>query len=119
MGKILGIIKDLVKCAVISIPFSAAFAIISGVISFIVYRGNVEAVLDVIKRTLYYTGMLGLGLSVGFFIQRDATRPLLYNDEWKKRFSVLNLGFVIMLVSLFICIAGMVVQNYIEMGRIL
>jgi hypothetical protein len=114
MKKLAVYILDVGKCILASIICSIIIGAFAGIISLLVYGFNGLLIMEGIKKGLYYTGMLGLLLSAGFFMQRDATRPLAYNIEWKKYFEKLNLGFVIMFVSLFTCSIGMLIQNYLE-----
>lgn len=118
MRKLGYIMADIVKCLLIGIITSLAIAFIVGLFGFIIHKGNSNQIFELIKRFLYYIGMLGLLLSCGFFVQRDATRPLIYNDEWKKYFKQLHLGFVIMFINLSLCLIGMIIQILIEAGKL-
>ncbi|MDO6353697.1 hypothetical protein Q3V94_01175 [Caloramator sp. CAR-1] len=114
MKKIRLFINDALKAMGIGFAISLIILSISWAICFIVYKGNTFLVFNGVKNSLYYIGILILFLSAAFFIQRDATRPLNYEDEWKKHFKVLNLGFVILFIGIAINVAGMVIQNIIE-----
>lgn len=114
MSKIRSFIKDALKAMGIGFILSLIILSISWVICFIMYGGNTFLVFNGVKNSLYYIGIITLFLSAAFFIQRDATRPLNYEDEWKKHFKVLNLGFVILFIGIAINVAGMIVQNIIE-----
>lgn len=114
MKKLAAYIIDIGKCILISIFCALIIGVLAGLISLIAYGFDSFMIGDGIKRGLYYIGMFGLFISAGFFMQRDGTRPLAYNYEWKKYFKKFNLGFVIMFVSLFVCSIGMVLQNYLE-----
>lgn len=67
-----------------------------------------------VKNAAYYVSALGLMLSAAFFITRDGTRPLIYNDEWRKHFVVLNLALVIMFISFTIGISAMIFQGLVH-----
>ncbi|MCX7904935.1 MAG: hypothetical protein N2486_10560 [Caloramator sp.] len=114
MSKIRLFIKDALKAMGIGLVLSLIILSISWAICFIMYRGNTFLVFNGVKNSLYYIGILILFLSAAFFVQRDATRPLNYEDEWKKHFKVLNLGLVILFIGIAINIVGMVIQNLIE-----
>ncbi|MCR1898445.1 hypothetical protein NSA47_05500 [Irregularibacter muris] len=104
------ILKDIFKCAKLALFISSGIAVFFTLIYFIFYQGKDISLFGFIKNALYYIGCFGFLISAGFFIQKNATRPLTYQDAWNKMFSVLNLGLVIMFVSLFICFYGMIVQ---------
>lgn len=108
------ILKDIFKCTKIALFISLGIAIFFTLIYYIFYSNNDISLLNFIKNNLYYVGCFGFLISSGFFIQKNATRPLTYQDSWNKMFSKLNLGFVVMFVSLFICFYGMIIQLSLE-----
>ncbi len=111
-----GLIHDLIKCIKIAFFIALAAAVLFSIIYFIFYNnGNVFVF---IKNSLYYIGCFGLLISAAFFIRRDATRPLKHEDDWKKLFYKFNLGFVIMWISLFVCIFGMLIQLISEVSLV-
>lgn len=112
-----GILKDIFKCTKLAFFISLGIAIFFTLIYFIFYSSNDISLLNFIKNNLYYVGSFGLLISSGFFVQKNATRPLKYQDSWNKMFSKLNLGLVIMFVSLFICFYGMIIQLSLEITK--
>lgn len=108
------ILKDILKCTKIALFISVGISILFTSIYYIFYNNGSSSLLYFIKNNLYYIGCFGLLISSGFFIQKNATRPLKYQDSWNKMFSKLNLGMVVMFVSLFICLCGIVIQLSLE-----
>lgn len=109
-----GIFKDILKCTKIALLISIAISIFFTAIYYIFYNSGSSSLLYFIKNNLYYIGCFGFLISSGFFIQKNATRPLKYQDSWNRMFSKLNLGMVVMFVSLFICLYGMIIQLSLE-----
>lgn len=114
LKKIIDFITDILKCFAVALGIFLIILSISWAICFIMYRGDTLALLNAVKRGSYFIGIMGLFLSSGFFLQRNATRPLVYSEQWKSYFRFLNLGFVIMFVGFFLCSIGMIVQNFAE-----
>lgn len=114
MKQIAYFLLDIIKCYILSALISLVILIISWAIGLLFYRGDLLVLLNSVKKASYVIGIIGLFLSSGFFIQRNATRPLVYHEEWREWFKFLNLGFVIMFVSLFVCSFGMIAQNFFE-----
>lgn len=108
------IIKDILKCAKVALLVAAIVSVLFGIIYYLFYRGGSIPVLQFLKDRLYNAGCLGFLISAGFFMQRDATRPLDYHKQWKRMFRRFNLGIVIMTVSFFVCFYGMIIQLFIE-----
>jgi len=104
------IVKDILKCAKLAIFITLGIAVFFMLIFYIFYGVRGISLLNFIKNALYYIGSFGLLISTGFFVQKNGTRPLANYETWKKMFSNLNLGFVIMFISLFICLYGMFLQ---------
>ena len=109
-----GIIKDVFKCAKVALFIAIGISIFFTIIYYIFYNNGNLSLFNFIKNNLYYIGCFGFLISAAFFIQRNATRPLKYQDSWNKMFSKLNLGLVIMFISFFICLYGMIIQFSIE-----
>jgi hypothetical protein len=109
-----GILKDIFKCTKIALFISVGISIFFTSIYYIFYNSGSSSLLYFIKNNLYYIGCFGFLISSGFFIQKNATRPLKYQDSWNRMFNKLNLGMVIMFVSLFICLYGMIIQLSLE-----
>lgn len=105
---------DIIKCAKLAFLISLIISVFFGIIFFISTTHSTVPMLNFIKNGLYYIGCFGFLISGGFFIQRNANRPLNYNEKWRQLFSRLNLGLVIMFISLFICFYGMLIQVFIE-----
>jgi hypothetical protein len=107
-------VRDLFKCAKIAFYIAVGVAIFATIIFCIFYDKHHMNLFGYIKNCLYYTGCFGFLVSVGFFVQKNATRPLVYQNEWRKIFYRLNLGFVIMFIGLMICMVGMLIQLITE-----
>ena len=114
MKKIIALTLDILKCIALGIILSVTVGLIIGIIFAIIHKGNMISIFEGIKKAIYYIGGLGLLLSAAFFVQKDGIRPLVYDKEWKKYFSVLNVGFVIFFMNITICIIGMFLQMYLE-----
>jgi hypothetical protein len=110
--------SDVLKCIGIGSLIAIGIGIITGVIAIIASGANLNLTLEWIKRVVYIVGGLGLFLSAGTFAQRDGTRPLIYNEQWKTHFKNLNIGFVFLAISFSIVVWGIMVQNIIEFGRV-
>jgi hypothetical protein len=110
----LGILKDILKCAKVALFIAMGISIFFTFIYYIFYNNNHSSLLNFIKNNLYYIGSFGFLICSGFFIQKNAIRPLKYQDAWNKMFNKLNLGLVVMFISLFICLYGMVIQLTLE-----
>jgi len=108
------VIKDILKCAKVALLVAAIVLIIFSVIYYLFYSGGSIPILPFLKDRLYNIGCFGFLISAGFFVQRDATRPLDYHKQWKKIFHRFNLGIVIMTVSFFTCLYGMLIQLFLE-----
>jgi hypothetical protein len=109
-----GILKDIFKCGKVAFFITMGISTFFTVVYYIFYNNSHPSLLDFIKNNLYYIGCFGFLICSGFFIQKNAVRPLKYQDSWNKMFSKLNLGLVVMFVSLFICMYGMVIQIALE-----
>lgn len=114
MKQMVNFLFDILKCLILALIISLVILSISGAIYFLLYKGDLMGILNSVKRANYTIGIVGLFLSSGFFVQRNATRPLVYHEEWRNHFKFFNLGFVIMFISLFVCSFGMVAQNFYE-----
>lgn len=110
-----GFTKDILKCAKISLFIAVGIFLIFGLIYFTFYNNGTTSLSFFLKDSLYYIGCFGFLISIGFFMQKNATRPLKYQDQWNKMFSKLNLGFSIMFISFFICLYGMAIQLIVEL----
>jgi len=111
---VVGFLKDVFKCAKVALVALAIVWIIFGMVYYLFYCGSSVPVLMFIKDRLYNVGCFGFLVSVGFFMQRDATRPLDNRKQWENMFKKFNLGIVIMTVSVFICFYGMIIQLFLE-----
>lgn len=109
---------DVLKCIVIGSIIAVGIGIITGLIAIVSSWGNLSTTLDWIKRVIYIVGGLGLFLSAGTFAQRDGTRPLVYNEQWKKYFKTMNIGVVFLFISFSVVTWGMMVHNFIDLGRL-
>lgn len=108
------LIKDILKCAKFALYITFGIFAFFGIIHYLFYSKNIINLFNTIKNTFYYIGCFGLLISSGFFIQKNAVRPLDNNDAWIKMFHKLNLGLVMMFISLFICLLGMIIQILLE-----
>lgn len=118
MNRVKYLFVDLFKCIGIGFIISLAIAVITGLIAILFSWGNILLSLEWVKRVIYFIGGLGLFLSAGAFLQRDATRPFVYNEEWKAHFKIFNIGFVMMLISFSVLVFGMMVHNLLDFGRV-
>ena len=111
-----GILKDILKCAELALFITIGVFIFFTAIYYIFYNNNnsPSSLFNFIKNNLYYIGCFGFLLCSGFFVQKKATRPLIYQDSWNKMFNKLNLGMVVLFISLFICLNGMIIQLLLE-----
>lgn len=114
MNSCFNFFKDILRCLYVGFCISAGILLLSGLILLIIYGLDIFKILSVATSVLYFAGSLGLFLSAGFFMKRDGTRPLVYKDQWKKYFKKLNIGFVVMFISLSIIVAGVIMQYIIE-----
>lgn len=119
MNSCFNFFKDILRCLYVGICISIGILLLSGVILFIIYGFNIFKILSGATSVIYFAGSLGLFLSAGFFMKRDGTRPLVYKDQWKKYFKKLNIGFVVMLVSLSIIVIGVIMQYIIEKNMLI
>ena len=108
------LIKDILKCAKIAFYIAVGTFIFFGIVYYLFNSRNSISLFNVIKNIFYYIGCFGLLISSAFFIQKNAVRPLNNHDAWSKMFRKLNLGLVIMFISLFICLYGMMIQILLE-----
>lgn len=107
-------LKDIVKCSKIALFISLGITFLFGIIYYLFFSKSLLILFTFIKNSLYYIGCFGFLISCGFFIKRDANRPLDYEDEWREKFKKLSLSFVILFISFFICLYGMVIQVFLE-----
>ncbi|KRQ87125.1 hypothetical protein ABG79_00923 [Caloramator mitchellensis] len=114
MSRFKGLFRDIIISMAIGAGISLVLVSISWVICLFLYRGEINSTLFFIKNALYYVGIFTLFLSAAFFMQRNATRPLEYEDEWKEHFKVLNLGLVILFIAIAITTTGMLLHFIIE-----
>lgn len=108
------LIHDLINCTKIAFYIASGAAVFFTLIYLIFYNNGDANIFVFIKNSLYYIGCFGFLISAAFFIKRDGTRPLHHEEQWKKHFHRFNLGFVVMWISLFICIFGMLIQLILE-----
>lgn len=109
-----GIIKDILKCIKLALFIVLGICLLFGGIYLLFYSRSNTMFLNFLKNSLYYIGCFGLLISTGFLIQKNANRDFDYQEVWNKMFCRLNLGFVILFVSLFICLSGMAIQLFVE-----
>ncbi|MDF2672105.1 MAG: hypothetical protein K0R09_370 [Clostridiales bacterium] len=109
---------DVFKCIAIGTLIAIGIGMITGLIGIAITWGNLSTTIEWIKRVLYVIGGLSLFLSAGAFAQRDGTRPFIYNEQWKSHFKILNIGFVILIISFSVLIWGIMVHNFIDFGRV-
>lgn len=109
------IARDILKCAKIALFISIGAFILFGLIYIMFYTHRNINFLNFMKNNLYYIGCFGFLICSGFFIQKNANRSLEYQDEWNKMFHKLNLGLVVMFISFFICLYGMIIQLSLEL----
>lgn len=119
MKKSLYFLQDILRCMVVGFAISLGLSIISGLILLIIFGTNAALVFGWIKSINYFVGAMGLLLSGGFFMKRDGTRPLIYKDEWKKYFKQMNIGFVVMFISLFIVLVGVLIHYNLDIRSLL
>lgn len=108
------LIKDILRCAKFAFYIAIGIFVFFGIIHYLFYSKNILSLFNTVKNSFYYIGCFGLLISSGFFIQKNAVRPLDNNDAWVKMFHKLNLGFVMLFISLFICSLGMIIQILLE-----
>lgn len=108
------IFKDFVKCGKLS-AFPTAFIALISVLLGLFHRNLGPETAVSIKNGLYYTGSFGLLLSAAFFVQKNGNRPLDFQYEWRQHFKRFSLGFVVLFVSLFTCLWGVLIQLVYEL----
>lgn len=118
MNRVKNTFLDVIKCIGIGSLIAIGIGLITGLISIAVTWGNLNITIEWIKRILYIVGGLSMFLSAGAFAQRDGTRPFIYNDQWKAHFKILNIGFVILVISFSVLAWGIMFHNFIDFGRV-
>lgn len=106
--------KDIFKCGKVAFIITLTVSVFFGIIFLLSSPYDSMSLLNFIKNGLYYIGLLSLLLSSGFLIKRNSTRSLNYNEKWGQIFRTLNIGRVLMLISLFICLYGVLIQLFIK-----
>lgn len=114
MNKLKYLFRDLIKCLKYALLATIILSSLTFIFFVIINKSINLWLLSDIIRHLYYLGCLILFLSVCFFFQNNTLRPLPHKKEWKEKFRVLPLHFVIMFMGLFICSMGMLLQFVFE-----
>lgn len=98
---------DILRCIYIGILIALGLGVFITLIA-LIFRLDI---LQVIYTSWICTGSFGMLIGGISFLKPNTQRPLKYSTEWEKYFKKLNIGYVILLVSLTTFILGISVYN--------
>lgn len=94
--------KDLLNCAKLAVYIFIGVFLVGLIIGYLQSRGQWGEVLLWGARLSLIASAIGLGIVGMSFLKPDTMRPLEYQKQWEEYYSVLNLTYVILFVSLFL-----------------
>lgn len=106
MKKLMGVLKDFIKCIIVGSIVSLAIILGVGIISLLVSKFNWQQSLQIIRSALLIIGPLGMVLGALLILKKREEKELVFIDQWKKKYSVLSYKIVLILVSLIIILYG-------------
>lgn len=106
MKKLIGVLKDFIKCIIVGSLISLAIILVVGIISLLVSRFNWQQALQIIRSALLIIGPLGMILGALLILKKRDEKELLFIDQWKKKYSVFSYKIVFIVVSLIIVLYG-------------
>jgi hypothetical protein len=113
MKKLIGALKDFIKCIIIGSLISLIIILAVGIISLLVSNFNWQQALQVIRSALLIIGPLGMILGALLILKKRDEKELLFIDQWKKKYNVFSYKIVLIVVSLIIVLYGGAIDWFI------
>lgn len=113
MKKLIGALKDFIKCIIVGSLISLVIILVVGIISLLVSKFNWQQALQVVRSTLLIIGPLGIILGALLILKKRDEKELLFIDQWKKRYNVFSYKIVLIVVSLIIVLYGGAIDWFI------
>lgn len=113
MKKLIGALKDFIKCIIVGSLISLVIILVVGIISLLVSKFNWQQALQVVRSALLIIGPLGIILGALLILKKRDEKELLFIDQWKKRYNVFSYKIVLIVVSLIIVLYGGAIDWFI------
>ncbi|MGG7144065.1 hypothetical protein ACQPVP_11455 [Clostridium nigeriense] len=113
MKKLIGALKDFIKCIIIGSLISLIIILVVGIISLLVSKFNWQQELQVVRSALLIIGPLGMILGALLILKKRDEKELLFIDQWKKKYNVFSYKIVLIVVSLIIVLYGGAIDWFI------
>jgi len=101
---------DFYKCLKYSSMVSGILAVVTGVISFVISKGNLIASLESMKAILFAAGSMGLIMGAVSILRKDRENEKDW-FEWKKRFKIFSYRITISVMSIIILLYGCIIDE--------
>jgi len=105
---------DFYKCLKYSSMVSGILAVVTGVISFVISKGNLIASLESMKAILFAAGSMGLIMGAVSILRKDRENEKDW-FEWKKRFKIFSYRITISVMSIIILLYGCIIDELLFM----
>ncbi|MBE5977802.1 MAG: hypothetical protein E7249_01540 [Paenibacillaceae bacterium] len=105
---------DFYKCLKYSSMVSGILAVVTGVISFVISKGNLIASLESMKAILFAAGSMGLIMGAVSILRKDRENEKDW-FEWKKRFKIFSYRVTISVMSIIILLYGCIIDELLFM----
>jgi hypothetical protein len=102
-----GLARDLARCVFIGLFIAAIFAVLMVIVTLI----SGWNWLDLLYRSYFYIGSLGLLIAGLSFLKPSTLRPLDYKNDWERYFKKMNIGFVFLFVGITLMVIAVVLYN--------
>lgn len=102
------------KCLKYSSMVSGILAVVTGVISFVISKGNLIASLESMKAILFAAGSMGLIMGAVSILRKDRENEKDW-FEWKKRFKIFSYRVTISVMSIIILLYGCIIDELLFM----
>ncbi|MGG7059565.1 hypothetical protein ACQPUY_12020 [Clostridium nigeriense] len=113
MKKLIGALKDFIKCIIVGSLISLVIILVVGIISLLVSKFNWQQALQVVRSAFLIIGPLGMILGALLILKKRDEKELLFIDQWKKRYNVFSYKIVLIVVSLIIVLYGGAIDWFI------
>ncbi len=106
--------SDFYKCLKYSSIISGILVVVTGVISFVISKGNLIASLESMKAILFAAGSMGLIMGAVSILRKDRENEKDW-FEWKKRFKIFSYRVTISVMSIIILLYGCIIDELLFM----
>ena len=110
MKKLIGALKDFIKCIIVGSLISLVIILVVGIISLLVSKFDWRQSLEIVRSAMLIIGSLGIVLGALLILKKRNEKELQFKEQWQIKYNVFSYRIVVIVDSFIIILYGGVID---------